>query len=136
VLEAHVATRNGVEKGGQHRFWIMAPAGDKKLVDAIDDAPSVKVMRSHGSIQGSHGSFQHAHVLLALSVPFPLVNAAPQGFFQHELNLSSRAVCNEELDVFPIVEQRAFSEKLKHKNRFSKVAPCNVGQITKHSRGG
>ena len=136
MLEAHVAPRNRVEKGCQHRFWIMAPAGDKKRMDAIDNTPSVKVMRSHGGIQGPHGSLQHAHVLLPLSVPFPSVNATPQGFFQHELNLSSRAVGHEELDVFSIVEQRAFSEELKHKNRFSEVATCNMGQITKHSRGG
>ena len=102
---------------------------NKEMVEAINDPPSVQIMVVHHEVQCPHGPFEDAGVLLPLLFPFPIVNTPSQCFFEDQLNLSSTAIGQQELDVFSVIEQRTLSEELEGKDGFSKVSVGHVSDV-------
>lgn len=102
-------------------------------MEAINDAASVQIVVVHHLVQCPHCPFEDAGVLLPLLFPFPIVNTPTQCFFKDQLYLSSTAIGHQELDVFPVIEQRALSEELKGKDGLSKVSVGDVSDVAQDS---
>ena len=120
-LKVCVASRNGFQQIRQHRIRVVRSSGNQEVVQAVDDAPPIEVVRRHHVIKRPHGAFEHSRVLLTLTLPLPFVNAAPKRFFKDHLHLPSTAVGHQQLDVLSVAKEVAKCEKLEGENGLSKV---------------
>lgn len=132
-LKVCVASRNGFQQIRQHRIRVVRSSSNQEVVQAVDDASPVKVVRRHHVIQRPHGAFEHSRVFLTLTLPLPFVNATPKRFFKDHLHLPSTAVGHQQLDVLAIVKEVAKCEKLEGKNGLSKIPGGNVGDVAQHA---
>ena len=132
-LKSHIACRNRIQQGRQQVVRVVRPTCDEEMMEAVDHASSVQIVRGHHLIEGAHGAFENPGVLLPLTFPFPVMNSPSKGFFHDQLYLTAAAVRHQKLDVFSLTEQVALRQQLECKNGFSKIATGHVSDIAQHA---